>query len=100
MGTKNNPGRYDCYANAEPDEPMFILLGRDARAPALVEEWAQLAELRGDDPEKVAEARQCARAMRDWRTAVELRESNARGGEDAGTCRMYGVYWSSSFAAR
>lgn len=29
MGTKNNPGEFDCYANAAPDEPMFILLGRD-----------------------------------------------------------------------
>lgn len=29
MGTKNNPGAFDCYANAEPDEPMFVLLARD-----------------------------------------------------------------------
>ena len=29
MATKNNPGKFDCYTNAEPDEPMFILLGRD-----------------------------------------------------------------------
>ena len=28
MGTKNNPGRFDCYGNAEPDEPIFVLLGR------------------------------------------------------------------------
>lgn len=36
MGTKNNPGAFDCYANAEPDEPMFVLLGRDKHAPAPV----------------------------------------------------------------
>lgn len=36
MGTKNNPGRYDCYANAEPDEPMFVLLGHDRHAATLV----------------------------------------------------------------
>ena len=23
MGTKNNPGSYDCYANLDPDEPYF-----------------------------------------------------------------------------
>lgn len=36
MGTKNNPGTFDCYANAAPDEPMFVLLGRDKHAPLLV----------------------------------------------------------------
>lgn len=41
MGTKLNPGNFDCYENAKPDEPMFILLARDAGAPALVEKWAQ-----------------------------------------------------------
>lgn len=40
MGTKNDPGQYDCYAKAEPDEPMFILLGRDPNAPAAVRKWA------------------------------------------------------------
>ncbi len=67
MGTKNDPGNYDCYANAHPDEPMFVLLGRDDRSPALVETWADVSELRGGDPAKVAEARACAAAMRRWR---------------------------------
>jgi hypothetical protein len=67
MGTKNNPGDYDCYANAHPDEPMFILLGRDDRAPALVDQWARASEARGTDPKKVAEARRCADAMRWWK---------------------------------
>ena len=26
---KENPGRFDCYANALPDEPMFVLLARE-----------------------------------------------------------------------
>lgn len=64
MGTKNQPGDYDCYANAHPDEPMFVLLGRDPRAPELVEAWAQMSEARGTDPKKIAEARACAEAMR------------------------------------
>lgn len=67
MGTKNAPGIYDCHAKAEPDEPMFILLARDAGAPALVEAWAIARELRGEDPAKVQEARDCADAMRAWR---------------------------------
>jgi hypothetical protein len=66
MGTKNKPGDFDCYANAEPDEPMFILLGRDVHAPALVRDWADRREREGEDPAKVAEARACAKAMSDF----------------------------------
>lgn len=66
MGTKNNPEDFDCYANAEPDEPMFILLGRDPMAPYLVELWAQFREDQNEHPAKVYEARRCAAAMRDW----------------------------------
>lgn len=67
MGTKNNPGACDCYANAEPDEPMFVLLARDINAPGLVEEWAHRRAMNGEDPAKVQEARDCAAAMRAWR---------------------------------
>lgn len=66
MGTKNKPGVFDCYANAEPDEPMFVLLGRDKHAPTLVWLWAVLRELHGEDPAKVAEARDCVEAMLTW----------------------------------
>jgi hypothetical protein len=70
MGTKADPGTYDCYANAEPDEPMFVLLGRDESAPELVEQWAMLREIGGrTDPSKIAEARTCAAQMRAWRAA-------------------------------
>jgi hypothetical protein len=41
MGTKNNPGKFDCYKNAEPDEPIFILLGRDMHASDAVRKWAE-----------------------------------------------------------
>jgi hypothetical protein len=67
MGTKNNPGKWDCYENAEPDEPMFILLGRDAMAPDLVDEWARRRELAGEDRAKTQEARLCAADMRAYR---------------------------------
>jgi len=64
MGSKQNPGDFDCYANAEPDEPMFVLLGRDKHAPMLVELWAAMRALDGEKPAKVAEARECAEDMR------------------------------------
>lgn len=74
MGSKNDPGSYDCYGNALPDEPMFILLGRDPSAPLLIERWAierHAAILRGERPASdmamVREAQDCARKMRQWR---------------------------------
>jgi hypothetical protein len=66
MGTKNNPGDFDCYANAEPDEPMFVLLGRDPTAAALVRLWAATRAEQGEDPVKIAE---CVLAMRQYATA-------------------------------
>lgn len=68
MGTKNNPGTYDCYAAADPDEPMFVLLGRDPLAPFLVGLWAGLKS--AHDPSaseaKLKEALECANAMDEW----------------------------------
>lgn len=60
--------------NAEPDEPVFVLRGRDKLAPAAVEHWALRREmeiLRKRSPvtdlDAVKEALACAAAMRDWR---------------------------------
>lgn len=70
MGTKQNPGRFDCYKAAAPDEPMFILLARDANAPVVVETWASLYANRPDhNPEKLREAIECAKRMKEWRAA-------------------------------
>ncbi len=66
MGTKNNPGKFDCYTDAAPDEPMFVLLARDPLAPMLVDLWANLRAHLAGNPSKVGEARECARAMRKW----------------------------------
>lgn len=67
MGTKNEPGAFDCYANALLDEPMFVLLARDDLASELVGLWADAKEKFGEeDAEKIAEARACATAMREW----------------------------------
>lgn len=65
MGTKNKPGNFDCYANAHPDEPMFVLLGRDKHAGLLVRLWA-LLRANEEEEEKVAEAIACGKAMDAW----------------------------------
>jgi len=76
MDTKNNPGDFDCYGNALPDEPMFILLARDPNAPVLLDTLAQMRHmdiLEGHRPQSdmkmVREAEYCASAMRNWRKA-------------------------------
>ena len=82
MGTKNEPGQFDCYANAEPDEPMFILLARDKDAADLVRYWAyrrQRAIHEGSRPDTgtamVGDALKCAKAMDDWRKARDERRA-------------------------
>lgn len=70
MASKNSPGRFDCYLHADPDEPVFVLLGRDPDAPALVDAWADVRERAGEDAAKVAEARTCAASMRAWLTKI------------------------------
>ena len=74
MSTKTNPGAYDFYSRALPDEPMFVLLARDPFAPYLVEMWAAQREheIREQkrprtDAAMVTEARAESVAMRTWR---------------------------------
>jgi hypothetical protein len=74
MGTKNNPAAFDCYGNALPDEPMFVLLARDPNAPVLIRQWAnkrrldiQTGERPPTDIPMVQEALDCADAMERWR---------------------------------
>ena len=82
MATKANPGKFDCYANAADDEPIFVLRARDPLAPDVVQYWAdryhlqkELANSIGNGPEELTasqheryvEARACANAMLEWR---------------------------------
>jgi hypothetical protein len=80
MGTKNQPGDFDWYAAAEPDEPMFVLLARDRAAPDVVRAWAHWREARLranagnataleviEEFDQIAEARACADEMEAWR---------------------------------
>ena len=70
LGTKNEPGRFDCYGAAEPNEPIFVLLGRDPDAPALVREWARLRSARpSQEGDKIMEALDCAANMEAFRMA-------------------------------
>ena len=72
MGTKNNPGTFDCYASAMPNEPMFILIGRDPDAPHLVRAWAHRRSARPCETTaaKVEEALTCADDMERFRRAL------------------------------
>lgn len=66
MATKNNPGAFDCYAHAGPDEQMFTLLGRDVASPATIRFWCQerirLGKNRPGDTQ-IGEALECASAI-------------------------------------
>lgn len=68
MGTKSNPSKFDCYAAAKDDEPMFVLLGRDPIAPFLVGLWAGMKSAHDPDAEeeKIREALECAQAMDEY----------------------------------
>lgn len=67
MGTKKDPGKYDCHAKAKDDEPMFTLLARDPSAPVLLRVWALLRQRSNpEEEEKIQEALRCADAMTAW----------------------------------
>lgn len=40
INTLERPGEFDALANLRPDEPYFLLIGRDRSAPPLIYEWA------------------------------------------------------------
>ena len=83
MGTKNNPGKFNCYAKAEPDEPIFVLRANDPIAPMVVRLWAAQYWQHGGEQEKVEEARAVADAMEKWqreRVAKQLDGVDSREG--------------------
>lgn len=61
-----NSSKFDSLPKLAPGEPYFVLRGQDRLAPEHVESWAIEAELNGCPPEKVADARRIAEAMRRW----------------------------------
>jgi hypothetical protein len=86
MATKNNPGKFDCYSKADPDEPMFILLGRDPTAPLIVLAWAVLRHHCGhNDESQLIEAIECARSMQAWAATLGKRSLVDRARNKAAT---------------
>src|SRR5580704_17411891 len=81
MGTKQEPGNYDCYKLAEPDEPMFTLLARDRDAAMIVKMWAFFRKQQIDmglrpeeDRAQVSEAIHCATEMEIWQQQYKNRK--------------------------
>lgn len=68
MGTKLNPGKFDCYASAGDDEPIFILRANDPIAMLLVRLWSLLrqAEKQNESDPKALEALKCSFDMQAW----------------------------------
>lgn len=70
--TKTHPGAFRCYEAALPDEPMFVILGRDPAGPATLEFWAQERVKQQkvhepDDQARIKAAIDEAKDMQDWR---------------------------------
>jgi len=63
--SENIENEHSCWNNARDDEQIFILLGRDRHAPALIQLWALMREKEGEDEEVVNEAREVAQLMID-----------------------------------
>jgi hypothetical protein len=102
MGTKNQPGEFDCYAAADPNEAMFVLLGRERMAAGVVRSWARrywwrkvlppmlrlmfdegIRRIKRDDlrglvarrDSKYHEALQCALSMNAWRLRLDVEKA-------------------------
>lgn len=67
-----------CLEKREPDEPMFILLGRDSAAPKTIEAWCRQREIEigiglrpdtDDERNHIQQVRAKAFAFREWRSA-------------------------------
>lgn len=76
MGTKANPGKYDCYTAALDDEPQFTLNARDPDFKECIEYWAmrrlrriQAGQCPASDLAMVFEAEATAQEGANWRAA-------------------------------
>jgi hypothetical protein len=58
-----------CLGRCRADEPVFVLCARDKAASMAVRDWAALAERLGAGREKIADARDMADRMEQWREA-------------------------------
>lgn len=78
-----------CLNKSQPNEPVFVLVGRDPTAPQTIRLWATMNEGR-QPPEKLAEAMNLADEMDKWRACsmpqaiakdarVDLNQAHAAG---------------------
>lgn len=69
INTLDTPGEFDALRMLRPDEPYFLLLGRDRLAPQLVQKWA-------DDNRERAQAEHREGKIGDDKLERELRKSS------------------------
>ena len=75
MSSKQNPSVYNGYKAALPDEPIFVILGRDPAGPATLDFWAsqriKLGKTVGeDDKDRIRAAIDEAKEMQEWRSRM------------------------------
>jgi hypothetical protein len=67
MWSKSKPGPFDRSTEAESEEPIFVLLGRDPVAFLLVSLWIGVHDVMGDNaPDVALDAAQCVLALEQW----------------------------------
>lgn len=77
MGTKLNPSKYDCYAKAKDDEPIFVLKASDPTAAAVVRYWVELNFIKNtQSKDKLNEATDCSAAMKRYRLENHMQEKS------------------------
>jgi hypothetical protein len=70
MWSKSKPGPFDRYAEAAPEEPVFVLLGRDPVSTFLVSLWIGVhGVMGGNSPAEALDAAQCSLALEQWARA-------------------------------
>jgi hypothetical protein len=90
--TRRRKVEYDCLAKLEPDEPCFVLIGRDRASAAVIKIWATLwlqeigLGLRPEeDRAQVSQALKIARDMEIWeRDRRQKREHDDLAFDDRG----------------
>ena len=76
MSTKANPGAFDTYAAAEPNEPIFTLRANDPHASSLVFAWGALALHAKEDKAKLLDAGKTSADMALWAQEHEIKASS------------------------
>lgn len=80
MGTKRNPGKYDCYNLAGPDTELFTLVSTDEFMPHLIRYWVWLKLRKGqrwNESENMPEVRQGAKFNEKLTEALECADRAA-----------------------